>query len=54
MTLHRKGDSAMFLSDRVVGMSHWATVRFIEANDLWDEVVDLEVDCMGTVTAVIH
>lgn len=41
-------------SDKVVGMSHFMACLFIESYDLWDEVVDLEVDCHGIVTKVIH
>ena len=41
-------------SDKVVGMTHFAACLFIESYDLWDEVVNLEVDCRGIVTRVIH
>ena len=44
----------MKLSDKVVGMSRFMACLFIESYDLWDEVVDLEVDCYGIVTRVIH
>lgn len=44
----------MYESDKAVGMFHAEAIRFIEANDLWDEVVDLQTDCYGTVTEVIH
>lgn len=54
MTRLRKGDCAMYLSDRVVGQHHRAAVRWIEENDLWDEVVDLITDCYGIVVKVLH
>ena len=41
-------------SDKVVGASHREAIQWITAMDLWDEVIDLEVDCYGIVTAVIH
>ena len=44
----------MYESDKVVGTPHREAIRWITIMDLWDEVVDLEVDDYGTVTAVIH
>lgn len=44
----------MYESDKVVGMFHGEAVRYVEANDLWDEVVELVTDAMGTVVAVRH
>ena len=41
-------------SDKVIGMSHFMACLFIESHDLWDEVVDLVVDCYGKVERVIH
>lgn len=41
-------------SDKVVGATHREAIMWITAKDLWDEVVELEVDCYGTVTRVIH
>jgi len=41
-------------SDKVVGASHYEAIQWITAKDLWDEVIELEVDCYGTVTRVIH
>ncbi len=41
-------------SDKVVGMTHFMAINYIESFDLWDEVIDLEVDCYGIVTKVIH
>lgn len=44
----------MYESDKVVGTSHFEAIQWITARDLWDEVIDLEVNCYGIVTAVIH
>lgn len=44
----------MYESDKVVGATHFEAIQWITAMDLWDEVVDLEVDAYGIVTAVIH
>ena len=44
----------MYESDKVVGTHHREALQWITMMDLWDEVVDLEVDCYGIVTAVIH
>lgn len=41
-------------SDRVVGMTHFLALSYIEEFDLWDEVVDLVVDNYGIVVRVIH
>lgn len=41
-------------SDKVVGMTHFMAINYIESLDLWDEVVDLEVDYRGVVVRVIH
>ena len=41
-------------SDKVVGMTHLMAINYIESLDLWDEVVDLEVDHRGVVVRVIH
>ena len=41
-------------SDKVVGATHREAIMWITAKDLWDEVVELEVDAYGIVTAVIH
>lgn len=54
MTLPGKGGAWMYESDRVVGMTHWAALRFLSDNDLWDEVVELKVDWRRIVVAVIH
>ena len=50
----KKGARKMYESDKVVGASHREAIWWISVNDLWDEVVDLELDCYGFVTAVIH
>jgi len=44
----------MYESDKVIGWSHREAIQWITALDLWDEVVELEVDGYGTVTNVIH
>lgn len=44
----------MYESDKVVGTYHREALKWITMMDLWDEVIDLEVDCYGIVTAVIH
>ena len=41
-------------SDKVIGSHHIEALKWITAMDLWDEVIELEVDCYGIVTAVIH
>lgn len=41
-------------SDKVVGMTHFKAINYIESLDLWNEVVDLEVDHRGVVVRVIH
>lgn len=41
-------------SDKVVGMTHFMAINYIESFDLWDEVIDLEVDHEGIVIRVIH
>jgi len=44
----------MYESDKVVGKAHWEALQWITVKDLWDEVISLEVDAYGIVTAVIH
>lgn len=44
----------MYESDKVIGATHREAIQWITMMDLWDEVIDLEVDCYGVVTAVIH
>lgn len=41
-------------SDKVMGMWYSEAVRFIERNDLWDEVAGLTADESGVVVAVWH
>lgn len=41
-------------SDKAIGMTHAEAIRFIEAADLWDEVIDLRTDAYGIVIKVIH
>ena len=44
----------MYESDKVVGATHREAIKWITAMDLWDEVVELELDVYGTVVRVIH
>lgn len=44
----------MYESDKVIGTDVREAIKWIEAKDLWDEVIDLETDATGIVTAVIH
>ena len=44
----------MYESDKVIGKDIREAIKWIEAQDLWDEVIDIESDGTGTVTAVIH
>ena len=41
-------------SDKVIGMTYFMAINYIESRDLWDEVVDLVVDHEGIVIRVIH
>ncbi len=41
-------------SNKAVGMTYAEAVRFIEANDLWEEVIDLKTDEHGIVVKVLH
>ena len=44
----------MYESDKVVGEPYFAAVLYITKRDLWDEVVNLVVDCDGFVVKVQH
>ena len=44
----------MYESDKVIGSHHREAIKWIDAKDLWNEVIDLETDENGIVTAVIH
>ena len=44
----------MYESDKVIGTNVREAIKWIEAKDLWDEVIDIESDGTGIVTAVIH
>lgn len=44
----------MYGSDKVIGTDVREAIKWIEAKDLWDEVIDLVSDATGIVTAVIH
>jgi len=50
----RKGEKTMYKSDKTIGMSFFEALRFVEKNDLWDEVFDFKVDNNGIVLKVIH
>lgn len=54
ITIKKGRYERMYESDKVIGASHREAIQWITAMDLWDEVIDLEVDCYGIVTAVIH
>lgn len=41
-------------SDKVIGTPYREAVKWIDAMDLWDEVIDIQTDGVGTVTAIIH
>ena len=44
----------MYESDKVVGTDIREAIKWIDAKDLWDEVVEIEANCTGIVTAVVH
>ena len=44
----------MYESDKVVGEHVREAIKWIDAKDLWDEVIEIVSDAYGTVTAVIH
>lgn len=44
----------MYESDKVVGTDIREAIKWIEARDLWDEVIHLKADATGIVVAVIH
>lgn len=52
--LAERRPAEMYESDKVVGSHYADAVRWIEARDLWDEVVDLVADAYGTVVRVLH
>ena len=43
-----------YKSDKVIGQHYATAVKWIDREDLWDEVVDLITDAYGIVTAVVH
>ena len=50
-----KGDrKTMYESDKVIGTDIREAIKWIDAKDLWDEVIHIEADATGIVTAVIH
>lgn len=52
--IKRGRQERMYESDKVIGTDIREAIKWIEAKDLWDEVIDLESDATGIVTAVIH
>ena len=44
----------MYESDKVIGTDIREAIKWIDAKDLWDEVVEIESDGTGIVTNVIH
>lgn len=44
----------MYESDKVIGTDIREAIKWIDAMDLWDEVIEIESDAYGIVTAVIH
>lgn len=44
----------MYESDKVVGEDIREAIKWIDAKDLWDEVINIEADGTGIVTRVIH
>ena len=54
ITIKREERKQMYESDKVVGTDVREAIKWIEAKDLWDEVVEIESDGTGIVTAVIH
>ncbi len=44
----------MYESDKVIGTDIREAIKWIDAKDLWDEVIHIEADATGIVTAVIH
>jgi hypothetical protein len=44
----------MYESDKVIGEDIREAIKWINAKDLWAEVIDIVADGEGIVTAVIH
>lgn len=44
----------MYESDKVIGTDIREAIKWIDAMDLWDGVIEIESDGTGLVTAVIH
>ena len=44
----------MYESDKIIGTDIREAIKWIDAKDLWNEVIHLEADAIGTVIAVIH
>lgn len=54
ITIKREEQKKMYESDKVVGTDIREAIKWIDAKDLWDEVVEIEADGTGIVTAVVH
>ena len=52
--IKREERKQMYESDKVIGTDIREAIKWIEAKDLWDEVIEIESDATGIVTAVIH
>lgn len=44
----------MYESNKVIGLRYREAILWLTDMDLWDEVVDLEVDAYGVVVGVVH
>jgi hypothetical protein len=44
----------MYRSDKAVGMFYTEALRFIERNDLWEEVISIKTDDFGKVVSILH
>jgi len=47
-------EKKMYESDKVIGTDVREAIKWIEAKDLWGEVIEIESDATGIVTNVIH
>lgn len=52
--IKRRERKQMYESDKVIGTDIREAIKWIEAKDLWDEVIEIESDATGIVTNVIH
>jgi len=54
ITIKREERKQMYESDKVIGTDVREAIKWIDAKDLWDEVIEIESDATGIVTNVIH